>query len=696
MLFSTVKTKEGKENIVAYLPHELPKFELKFGQKQRNRKIYLYAEEFATIDTETSHTETNIENIRAWIYQWAVKLNGYYIYGRKPSEIIDLLDILKSRYNLNRMKSIIFYFHNLSYDIAYIKHFLFEYDNNMHVLATDAHTYLIVDVEGFRFICSWKLSNLPLELLAKNYGSIYEKASGEIDYSILRFQDEELSKSDWFYMFSDVASQHDGIEGLIKAQGYNYAYEMPYTSTGFVRTSCRKTSEKVINWRKTFRRSMLDLEQYNLCHQGFMGGLTICSYLYSGVTVRGDLGHVDFTSSYPCRQMLDYFPSGKPCWYGDVTSVEELENILQMYCCVFVLTMYNVEIKSGVTAPCIPSSKCIYLSKDYLKINGKIIQADELSIVVTEIDYKWIMKQYEHNGIKIDKMLIFQRGEIPQWLKKQIMYYYEIKCTKKHSDPLIYLASKAAVNSIYGMTSTAIIRSSYKLNSELILKPQEINEQEELDKFYNSRNSFLPYQYSLYTTAWARDALLTLIEEIGYENFLYCDTDSVFYMSSPEVENKIDLYNERIKERALKAGAFVGNNILGVATHEPKITAFRGLHAKCYAMIEEGELKVTIAGITKRATKWIHGDNFTMRHTMSNSEELENIDNLKDGFIFRHNGGTRAIYIEGEIAEEVIHGHKTELASGVIIENIEKEISDTMFTRGEDYSILHINPIETL
>lgn len=692
MLFSTVKTKTGKENIVAYLPYELPNFELHFHQKQRNKRVYLYAEEFATIDTETSHNDD-----RAWIYQWAAKLNGYYIYGRKPSEIIDLLNILKNRYNLNRLKSIIFYFHNLSYDIAYLKHFFFQYDNKMRILATDAHTYLIVDIEGFRFICSWKLSNLPLYLLAKNYGSKYEKASGEIDYSILRYQDEELSKSDWFYMFSDVASQHDGIEGLIKAQGYNYAFEMPYTSTGFVRTKCRKASEKVLNWRKNFRRSMLDLQQYKLCHQAFMGGLTICSYFYSGVTVRGDLGHVDFTSSYPARQMMDYFPKGKPCWYGEVKSEKELENLLSCYCCVFILTMYDVEIKQGVTAPCIPSSKCLYLDKkEHLKVNGKIIQAKELSIAVTEIDYKWIMKQYDHNGIRIDKMMIFQRGTIPQWLKDQIMNFYKIKCTMKHSDYLLYMASKAAVNGIYGMTATAIIRDSFKPDEELILKPQEVNEQEELDKFYNSRNSFLPYQYSLYTTAWARDALLTLIETIGYDNFLYCDTDSVFYMTSPEIESRIDQYNDKIRERAIKAGAFVGDNILGVATHEPKITAFRGLHAKCYAMIEEGQLKVTIAGITKAATKWVKGNGFTMRHTMTNSEELENIDNLQDGFIFRHNGGTRAIYIEGSINEEVIDGHKTELASGVIIENIEKEISDTMFTRGEDYSILHIKPYDYL
>lgn len=687
MLQSFVKTKEGKEPITAYLPSELPDFELEFKTKQRNKRVYLYCTEFATIDTETSHTETE-----AWIYQWSVKFHGYYIYGRKPSEIIDLLNILKDRYKLNRLKNIIFYFHNLSYDAQYLKHYFFQYDNKMKILATDAHTYLILDVEGFRFICSWKLSNLPLSLLAKNYGTKYQKAVGEIDYTILRYQDSELTENDWFYMFSDVASQHDGISGLMKAQGYNYAYEMPYTSTGFVRTSCRKASEKAFNWRKNFRRSMLTLEQYKLCKRAFMGGLTICSWKYAGQTVRGNLGHRDFTSSYPTRQMIDYFPKGKPAWYGDIDSEKELEFLLSTYCCVFLLTMYNVEIKDGITAPCIPSSKCIYLSKEHLKLNGKIIQADELTIAITEIDYKWIMRQYEHNGIKVSKMLIFNRGEIPQWLKQKIMLFYENKCKLKHSDPLLYMASKAALNGIYGMSATAIIRNSFKPDDELILTKEEINEQKQLDKFYNSRNSFMPFQYGIYTTAWARDALLTMIECVGYDNFLYCDTDSVFYIRTEENERKLAEYNENIKQRAIAVGAFVGDNILGIAADEPEITAFRGLHAKCYAMIEEGKLKVTIAGITKSAVKWIDGEPVTK----TNAEELGDIDNLKDGFIFRHNGGTRAIYIEGTPRIVTIKGHEIETASAVIIENIEKEISDTMFTLGKDYELLHVNVRETI
>jgi hypothetical protein len=76
---------------------------------------------------------------------------------------------------------------------------------------------------------------------------------------------------------------------------------------------------------------------------------------------------------------------------------------------------------------------------------------------------------------------------------------------------------------------------------------------------------------------------------------------------------------------------------------------------------------------------------------MTNAQELGDIDKLDDGFIFKHCGGTRAIYIERTPVKVQINTHNTELASGVIIENIEKEINDTMFTVGKDYSLLKIN-----
>lgn len=689
MIISEVKTKTGTETINAYSAAEVVLPSLTFSKKYKKRQVYLFADTFAVFDSETAHTGDSA----GWLYQWAFKLGDSYVYGRTPSEFINLLERMKTEYALHRMKTIIIYVHNLSYDMQYLKWHLKNYDDQFEMFAVDSHGILSCDVCGFRFICSYRMSNLNLDTFAKNYASTYIKASGAIDYDVVRYQDSELTCTDWLYMFSDVASQYDAIDHYLLINGYDRAYKAPITSTGFVRTDCRKASEKETNYRKFFKRTALDLPQYKLLNRAFAGGLTIASYKYAGITVTDDhapIKHKDFNSSYPARIMMNYFPVGKPFWYGDIETRKELETLLEKYCCVFILTLKNVHIKDGITAPCIPSSKCMVL-RDPLKVNGKIVFAEELSIAVTEIDYKWIRRQYTADSMQVSNMLCMGRGSVPNWLKTKIMFYYERKCTLKKSDPVLYQASKALLNGIYGMTATRICRPSFNADSELILTEKKENEQQQIERYYNSFSSFMPYQFGVYTTAWARDALLTMIECVGYDNFLYCDTDSVFYISTPEAEKALADMNRRTAEQALKCGAFIGDNVLGVATDEPDIRSFRALHAKCYAMEEytdngETELKVTIAGIPKKSTKWINGEPVTK----TNAEELGTIDRLEDGFIFRHCGGTRSVYIEQEPTVEMINGHRIECASACVILPIEKEISDTMWAYNKDLIPMHI------
>ena len=245
------------------------------------------------------------------------------------------------------------------------------------------------------------------------------------------------------------------------------------------------------------------------------------------------------------------------------------------------------------------------------------------------------------------------------------------------------------------MTATAIVRDSYKMNDDYILTKQERDEDDEqgvLDKYYHSYNNFMPYQFAIWTTAHARDALYTMIECVGYDNFLYCDTDSVFYIETPENAARMEEYRQKCIDKAIHGGAFVDDKYLGEPTNEPPLRAFRAIHAKCYAMEEwdkkenEYKLNVVIAGIPKGSTKWIDGEPVFK----TNAQELGDIDNLKDGFIFSHCGGTRCVYNERPIETININGHMTELASSAVIENIEKEISDTMYTAGKDYTPLNI------
>lgn len=682
MIKSRVKTKEGDENITAYSVDEFTPQLLIFKDLQRNHKYKKYATEFMTLDTETSHLGED----DSWIYQWAVKFQDKYIYGRKPSEIIKLFEKLAAYYELGENKKIICYIHNASYDIQYLKHFLIKYDPSIKLLAIDNHTILQVDILGFRILCSYKLSNMSLAKLSESYAARYIKAVGEIDYTVVRFQDQKLTDSDWYYMFSDVAAQHDGIEGYINAMGYTYALECPITSTGFVRTECRRAALNDKSWRLQFEMSALNLEDYNLCRQCFMGGVTIQSFKYAGKTVRSKkLRHKDFCSSYPARQMLEYMPTGQPM-HIDITDIKTFNECLNKYCCVFVIELEDVHIKEGITAPYIPSSKCMN-SEELLKVNGKVVFAKRLKIALCEIDYAIIRKQYTFSPhIKVGHMILFERGPAPEWLKNEVMKYFKNKCELKGIDEYLYMRSKAFLNCIYGMTATAILRPEFQLDKQMIIKPKEKKDDgaasRALNKYYKSYNSFMPYQFAIYTTAWARFALFEMIEAIGYEYFIYCDTDSTFYIETNKNRVRMAKLTQKCREKAIQGGAFVGSKFLGLPEDEPRIRAFRGLHAKCYAMEEYNkktgkfELKVTIAGIPKSAIKFIDGKAVEK----TNAEELGKIDNLVDGFKFKHCGGTRAIYNERSIEEKEIRGHKVELASSVIIDNIEKEISDTMWT----------------
>lgn len=693
---SYVKTKKGREKIKAYTWDEASLPTLTFKGLQKNHKVVKYATDFMTLDTETSHD--NLE--RAWVYQWAVKLKNLYVYGRKPTEIIDFLIRTAEHYKLSEEKKLLIYIHNAAYDIQYLKHYLKKYDPKVHFLTLDAHAVIICDILGFRILCSYKLTNMSLSALAENYAKKYDKAVGEIDYNVIRYQDSVLTPEDWFYMFSDVAAQYDGIRGYLDAMGYRYAHEAPYTSTGFVRTNCRKASRNDPDWRQEFQNSALDLEQYNLCRWAFMGGVCIASCKYSGTTVRSDkLRHKDFTSSYPARQIINYAPSGRPSWYGEVTDPDDFQYLLTHYCCIFALTLHEVHINKGVTAPCIPSSKCFGL-KEPVRLNGKIIYAKELTIAVTELDYYWIQKQYTFDSFTVDNMLIFARGQMPDWLKGEVMQYFTNKCTLKDAEDensqLLYAKSKNFLNSIYGMTATAIIRDEYELDADMMFSPKQYEDIKEdqtkrLKKYYKGYNNFMPYQFACYTTAWARHALFTMIECVGYDNFLYCDTDSVFYIETPENAVKMEEYRQKCIKSAISAGAYVGEKYLGEPTDEPSLRAFRALHSKCYAMEEwdkkkkDYDLKVVIAGIPKKSIKWVEGQPVLK----TNAEELQTIDNLKDGFTFSHCGGTRCIYIEDVPRIEDINGHRTELASGAIIDNIAKEISENMWTV-DNWNIINI------
>ena len=184
------------------------------------------------------------------------------------------------------------------------------------------------------------------------------------------------------------------------------------------------------------------------------------------------------------------------------------------------------------------------------------------------------------------------------------------------------------------------------------------------------------YQIGVYVTALARKDLMEMYWLIGPENFLYGDTDSIFYLSTPEIEERIEAENRRREAEAIANGAFIEANgkrvtydAFELEKHKgdtERIIEFRFLHAKAYAYVtDDGELHVTVAGVAARDAKGY-----------TREQELGNIENLKEGFVFRRCGSTTSVYLTGDPEGVWIDGHFVETAGGCVLLPTTKTLHD--------------------
>jgi hypothetical protein len=247
------------------------------------------------------------------------------------------------------------------------------------------------------------------------------------------------------------------------------------------------------------------------------------------------------------------------------------------------------------------------------------------------------------------------------------------------------MKQKAKLNAVYGMQATNCIRPEVDMNIETGVWTEkrdmrECSIEEGLEKFYNSYNSFTNYSHGVYITSWSRYLLLKVIRDcIGYENFIYADTDSAFYINKPGIQERIDKFNDDIIALNKKRGLGVENrkgkmSYYGVFEMEEDPKSFRFLHAKCYAYTDyDDKLHCTIAGVTSDNKKLKTDPDYKTRE-----DELGSIDKLEDGFTFEECGGTTSLYIDNDIEYIDIGKHVVEVAGACIIRQTSKQIGGTV------------------
>lgn len=692
---------------------------------------------YLDIETSNNHAEKP-EDLRTWISSIQVLFNGNYHLFRYPEEFIRYLQKEYKRLNLapseKFKKKLIIYVHNLSYDISYLAPYInmLPYDTDKYQGIIEDHNKFLTYVKGpFEFRCSWRLSGMSLEKWSRNCE--HEKKVGLYDYDKVIYQDQELTEEEQTYDRFDLLAMRDALQKQLRYFGDDIT-SIPLTKTGYIRRTLRRSCIADKYYRKHyFWDTRLDAVCYEYCLKSFAGGYSHNNrfwrdilieagkeYEYipmSGINIKVDrIRHRDFKSHYPTQQTCsDRFPTGRPQHVYDnsmhyALSIEDILAEQEEFTYFIKLRIEKAVLRDPhCSMPFMQFSKC-YNANILNKVvdNGRILKIEgEFFTYVDSITLSILYEQY-HMEYEIVDAYRMKNGPLPDCMIKVIDKYFKGKSDKKNIvhelteaygklDPKTVAAEedlmyeKSGLNSIYGCCVQQPLKSELGVNDvmEFFTKKNYISKdevEEGLEKFYSGKNNFLPYQLGCVVTSLARLELYILIKIIGYERCLYCDTDSIFYISDDETEKRIESYNALCRESAHYVELENGQReYYDEFTLEPDCLAFKGLHSKCYGVVTSKGLEITIAGVPARTLIGMEGDKpkyYTREEELSEGTEspIEALDKLADNFTFKVNTGVCALYIGAQGYKtlrqpEIIYidGHEIHTAGGCVLSPLESK-----------------------
>ena len=609
---------------------------------------------------------------KAIMYIWQFAIKDNVIIGRTWN---DFLYFCKKLYDFLNLKEryIIVYVHNLSYEFQFIcKWFnwidIFADSERKPIKAmTDTH---------FIFKCSYRLSGYSLEVLANNLKShSIKKMVGDLNYNLIRNSKTPISDEELKYCVNDVLIVTSYIDEQIIEFGN--IEKIPLTQTGKVRRYVRKQCFQNKEYQYFIKELTIEKPEYLLLKNAFAGGFTHCNAMYTNKICKNVTSY-DFTSSYPTVLISEKYPmsKGKEVY---INNESELLKLIKNYCVLVDLQFNNIK-SNFLYEQIISYSKCRNV-KNPLINNGRIVQADTLTITCTDIDFLNIKDFYKWDNLKIGLCYIYKKDYLPKEFIKTILHLYKSKTELKGVDgkEVEYLHSKELLNSLYGMCVTSIVHDTISFNgSEWTTENGNLDE--ELKNYNTDKNRFLFYHWGVWCTAYARNNLYTGIKECK-EDYIYSDTDSVKIFNADKHKMYFEEYNKWILQKLEKCLNYHNIPIyfispktvkgeiktLGIWDFDGFYTDFKTLGAKRYIFKKDNKLNITVCGLSKKSGK-------------------EFIENQKNPFVFFNEG----MYIDSEHTGKMTHTY--------IDREIENTITDYLGNKAyyHEKSYIHLEKTDYL
>lgn len=565
----------------------------------------------------------------AFPYLFQFNLYGRVIMCRHYREAVQIFGQISKYFKLGGNRRLIFFIHNASYEYGFWRE-LWNIIPEECFAVDERHPVTIITRDGFVFRDSYKMTNMSLETLTKDWSKKYVKQKEIMDYSILRTPYTKLDNNTLLYSALDVLSLSDAIGEFLKARNEPIWTKCP-TSTSFIRKELKKRigvgikhrTEEQKKYFEILKAQRIDKDIWHLLERAARGGNTHANRFYTGQLL-SDLVHYDIVSSYPA-QMVCYpeYPLGewRPIAIGsEPRKIELFER--NGYCTLFDIALINAELKPGVSVPYISISKMGIIRGSGMRCNdnGRYIGGLEaIKLSIFGIEWPIIKAQYNFSNAVILKGYYARKGYLPDIIRRYVLELYAKKTELKNVENkgIEYALAKTYVNGCFGMMYyKPVSRTTYKVTPAGIITTPPEDLDKEIERYQNSVGYFLVYSWGALVAALGRVYLSKMIDACYYDqndyskgsSFVYCDTDSIFALKTGNTEKKIEELNQRITEYQHKCGMQLiykdikgKDHELGSIGREKNCEFFKTFGAKKYITVEDGKLTCTIAGVPKKA-----------------------------------------------------------------------------------------------
>ena len=630
--------------------------------------------------------------------------------------------------------SALIYAHNLGYDWEYEWQQMCEIWEDGEEFFLRPHQPLYCRIANLDIRDSYIYFNEGLQIVTEKYHVDHPKRVGLVDYDAIRFPDERLTSDDWEYQINDVLGLQEAIIADYNAYGYTVA-NCPLTNTGRLRKEAKEKYLEDPQNRKDFIVTYPDAICYHFQRLCFAGGYTHGNRQYKDTLVTlldGEYGdHYDLRSSYPSSQRM----SDNLYQIGPFEELEECDEDIFLNtdgCITFGIVRFtNVKLKNpDFGFPYISTSRAIagnaalrdrYGKISYCSDNGRALWIEgTFELVITNVDLEIIRKIYHIEKISFTLAYQAEAGMLPQWFRDLLDKYFKGKTDLKNIEKALE-ADGAPIDEIYDAHNNTqkfknIFNAFYGMTAQDNCKPEIERKDDEpseycytipdIDKklseyygryngyFSKSARGFLAYSWGIWTTAYSRKKIfdeiflccpydedaINLPERERVGRALYCDTDSLFILSTDELRAKLKKHNDKCYNRAIANGDYIVDNNGKIVNYdsfdlEDNFSRFRFLHSKCYAYDDpSGKLHVTVAGVSARKLKGI--DDAGKPIYIYKEDEVKCLENFTDKFTFNECGSTKSLYIKEDYKIREINGHFVECGNACVISPTTKKIKD--------------------